>query len=47
MAFSDPAEDYVRHDVYITKVVAAFGPQLKERFGADYAELRDVFKPVE
>ena len=46
-AFVYIAEDYVRHDVYITKVAAAFGPLLKERFGDDYAELRDVFKPVE
>ena len=46
-AFVFVAEDYVRHDVYITKVAAALGPQLRERFGADYAELRDVFKPVE
>lgn len=45
-AFVYIAEDYVRHDVYITKVAAAFGPELRARFGDDYAELRDIFKPV-
>ena len=45
-AFVFVAEDYVRHDVYITKVTATLDDPLKERFGADYAELRDVFKSV-
>ena len=45
-AFVFVAEDYVRHDVYITKVTGTLDDALKARFGADYAELRDVFKSV-
>ena len=46
-AFVIVAEDYIRHDVYITKVAATMDDQLKEHFGADYHFLRDVFEPVE
>jgi len=46
-AFVIVAEDYVRHDVYITKVTATMDAELKKRFGDSYQELRDVFKPVE
>lgn len=42
-AFVFVAEDYVRHDVYITKVTAAMGDQLQKEFGPDYARLREVF----
>ena len=37
------AEDYVRHDVYITKVIATMGDDLQKHFGPDYARLREVF----
>lgn len=42
-AFVFVAEDYVRHDVYITKVTTAMGASLRQHFGADYADLREVF----
>lgn len=42
-AFVFVAEDYVRHDVYITKVIATMGHDLQEHFGPDYARLREVF----
>ncbi|MBI5586977.1 MAG: TrmB family transcriptional regulator [Deltaproteobacteria bacterium] len=37
------AEDYIKHDIYITKIVKRFDGPLKKRFGAGYAKLRDVF----
>ncbi len=46
-AFVTVAEDYVRHDVYITKVTAKMGVELRQEFGENYENLRDVFKPVE
>ncbi len=44
-AFVLVAEDYVRHDVYITKLTAAMDAEIKRFFGDDYAALRDVFSP--
>jgi sugar-specific transcriptional regulator TrmB len=41
------AEDYVKHDIYITKIVERFDSQLIERFGEGYALLRDVFSDTE
>ena len=46
-AFVFVAEDFVRHDVYITKVTATMDDDLKRNFGADYGKLRDVFQAVE
>ncbi len=46
-AFVFVAEDFVRHDVYITKVTATMDNDLKRTFGADYGILRDVFQAVE
>ena len=46
-AFVIVAEDYVRHDVYITKVTATLDAELKDCFGEDYRRLRDVFTPVD
>lgn len=37
------AEDYIKHDIYIMKIVQRFDPQLIAGFGKDYAELRRVF----
>lgn len=37
------AEDYVKHDIYVLKMVARFAPALQARFGADYAALRDIW----
>lgn len=42
-SFVTVAEDYVKHDVYITKVTRFLGPEVVERFGEDYRKLRDVF----
>jgi len=41
--FVTVAEDYIRHDVYITKVTAAMDKQVKAEFGDNYEKLRDVF----
>jgi len=41
------AEDYVKHDIYIMKIVRRFDRMLTERFGAGYAMLRDVFTDEE
>ncbi len=37
------AEDYVKHDIYIMKIVDRFDGLLLERFGPGYRKLRDVF----
>jgi len=42
-SFVTVAEDYVKHDVYITKVTRFLGPEMVERFGEDYRILRNVF----
>lgn len=42
-SFVTVAEDYVKHDVYITKVTRFLGPEVTRRFGEDYSQLRDVF----
>ena len=38
------AEDYIKHDVYIMKIVGRFEGQLKERYGERYQGLRDIFR---
>jgi len=45
--FVDLAEDYVKHDIYMMKVISRFDPHLKERFGQKYEMLRDVFSDGE
>jgi sugar-specific transcriptional regulator TrmB len=42
-SFVTVAEDYVKHDVYITKVTKFLGAEVTKRFGEDYQQLRDVF----
>ncbi len=42
-SFVTVAEDYIKHDVYITKVTRFLGPEIVERFGEDYRKLRNVF----
>ncbi len=37
------AEDYVKHDIYIMKIVDRFDSLLIDRFGPGYRKLRDVF----
>jgi len=41
------AEDYIKHDVYIMKIVERFDEQLIRRFGPGYTMLRDVFSDKE
>jgi HTH-type transcriptional regulator, sugar sensing transcriptional regulator len=41
------AEDYVKHDIYIMKIVGRFDALLIERFGPGYQKLRDVFSDEE
>ena len=41
------AEDYVKHDIYIMKIVRRFDRQLIERFGENYGKLRDIFNDQE
>lgn len=37
------AEDYVKHDIYIMKIVDRFDSLLIDRFGPGYRKLRDVY----
>jgi sugar-specific transcriptional regulator TrmB len=41
------AEDYVKHDIYIMKIVKRFDQTLIERFGKNYVKLRDIFNDEE
>ena len=42
-AFVTVAEDYIKHDVYITKVTRFLNAEMLTRFGSEYEKLRDVF----
>lgn len=42
-SFVTVAEDYIKHDVYITKVTRFLDSEMKQRFGSEYERLRDVF----
>jgi len=46
-AFVTLAEDYVKHDIYIMKIVERFDPELQARFGPGYEKLRDVWNDEE
>jgi sugar-specific transcriptional regulator TrmB len=41
------AEDYIKHDIYIMKIVKRFDKALIKRFGINYEKLRDVFNDEE
>ena len=41
------AEDYIKHDVYIMKIVNRYDCELVRRFGENYALLRDIFSDQE
>jgi HTH-type transcriptional regulator, sugar sensing transcriptional regulator len=41
------AEDYIKHDIYVMKIVYRMEPQLIKRFGPRYRKLRDVFSDGE
>jgi HTH-type transcriptional regulator, sugar sensing transcriptional regulator len=45
--FVTMAEDYIKHDIYIMKIVQRFDAQLSKRFGKNYHKLRDVFSNEE
>ncbi|MGL4370502.1 MAG: TrmB family transcriptional regulator [Spirochaetota bacterium] len=36
-------EDYIKHDIYIMKIVERYDSELISRFGDNYAMLRDIF----
>lgn len=38
------AEDYVKHDIYIAKIIRRFEKELIEKFGEKYVKLRDVLR---
>ncbi len=38
------AEDYIKHDVYIMKIIKRFSGILRKSFGSRYEKLRDIFK---
>ncbi|HLG22783.1 MAG TPA: helix-turn-helix domain-containing protein [Candidatus Manganitrophaceae bacterium] len=42
--FTMIAEDYVKHDIYIAKIIGRFGKELVKKFGAKYEKLRDVLR---
>jgi len=46
-AFVTLAEDYVKHDIYLMKIIERFDPQLQTRFGPGYEKLRDVWNDEE
>jgi sugar-specific transcriptional regulator TrmB len=41
------AEDYIKHDIYIMKVVRRFNKALIEKFGPRYERMRDVYEDKE
>jgi len=41
------AEDYIKHDVYIMKIVRRFDELLISKFGENYHKLRDIFNDEE
>ena len=42
-AFVVIAEDYIKHDIYIMKIVKRFNKLLVKTYGENYHMLRDVF----
>ena len=41
------AEDYIKHDIYIMKIVKRFNQTLIDKFGKGYKELRNIFSDTE
>lgn len=41
------AEDYIKHDIYIMKVVTRFNKELIAKFGPRYEHMRDVYEDKE
>jgi hypothetical protein len=34
--FVNLAEDYIKHDIYVMKIVRRFGQEMQKRFGENY-----------
>jgi sugar-specific transcriptional regulator TrmB len=45
--FVTVAEDYIKHDIYIMKIVRRFDKALREKFGDRYVNLRNIFSDEE
>lgn len=45
--FVSLTEEFIRHDIYLMKVVARYGADLLRRFGPGFGRLRDVFTDEE
>lgn len=45
--FTTMAEDFVKHDIYIMKIIKRFDELLIEKFGVNYELLRDVYSDGE
>jgi len=45
--FATLAEDYIKHDIYIMKIIRRFDRKLQEHFGNRYRTLRDIFTDEE
>ncbi len=41
------AEDYIKHDIYIMKIIKRFDEDLIKKFGKNYKYIRDVFSDKE
>lgn len=41
------AEDYIKHDIYIMKIVRRFDDLLLKTFGPKYRKLRDIYTDEE
>jgi sugar-specific transcriptional regulator TrmB len=41
------AKDYIKHDIYIMKIVSRFDRELIKTFGTEYKFLRDIFSDME
>ena len=47
LGFTTLAEDYIKHDIYIMKIVDRFEGELQKRFGRNYELMRDIFSDKE
>jgi len=45
LGFVQMAKDYIRHDMWVIKLVRRFEDKVDEVYGADRAKLRDIFNP--
>ena len=43
LGFITLAEDYIKHDIYIMKIVQRFDSDLKKKFGKNYVHLRNIY----